>query len=172
MKQIFYNYDMLTENDINNVVSRVKVLLINSKREVLLGFEHNTFQFPGGHVEENETLGDCIVREIKEETGIELENVERKPFFVIKYFNKDYPEVGLNSCFLINYYIIETDEPFNLNNINLTENEKDGNFELKYIPLEKIEETLTESIEWNKKNKIIVPEMLEVFTEYKKITAN
>lgn len=171
MKEIFYNYDMLKETDINNVVTRVKVLLINSKNEVLLGFEHKTYQFPGGHVEDNEKLIDCIVREIKEETGIELEKIERNPFFVIKYFNKDYPDVGLNSCFLINYYIIKTDEPFNLNNINLTEHEKEGNFELRYIPLEKIEETLTESIEWNKKNKVIVPEMLEVFDEYKKVSS-
>lgn len=92
MKEVFYNYDMLTEKDINNVVTRVKVLLINSKKEVLLGFGHKTYQFPGGHLEENETLAECLVREIREETGIELEETERTPFFVIKYFKQDCPE--------------------------------------------------------------------------------
>ncbi|HHT38632.1 MAG TPA: hypothetical protein GXZ95_04375 [Mollicutes bacterium] len=55
-----------------------------------------------------------------------------------------------------------------MNNINLTDHEKEGNFKLRYIPLEEVEEILMESIEWNKINKIIVPEMLEVFAEYKK----
>lgn len=45
------------------------MLLINAKNEVLLGFYHNTFQFPGGHQESGETLIYCVIREI-----IELKN--------------------------------------------------------------------------------------------------
>jgi hypothetical protein len=55
-----------------------------------------------------------------------------------------------------------------LNKVEFTKNEKEGKFGLRYIPLDKIEEALNKSIEWNKKNKIIVLEMIEVFSEYKK----
>ena len=81
MKEITYNYDNLNDKDINNVVTRVKVLMINSKQELLLGYSHKTYQFPGGHLEKNESLEDCVKRELLEETGIKVETTNLKPFF-------------------------------------------------------------------------------------------
>lgn len=34
--------------------------------------------FPGGHLEEGEAITDCVIREIKEETGIDLLSVQYK----------------------------------------------------------------------------------------------
>ncbi|MCX5879927.1 MAG: NUDIX domain-containing protein, partial [Deltaproteobacteria bacterium] len=36
----------------------------------------NTWDVPGGHVEEGETAAQCIVREMKEEMGLDLEGFE------------------------------------------------------------------------------------------------
>ena len=84
MKEIIHNYYNLSDKDINNVVTRVKVLMINSNNELLLGYAHKTYQFPGGHLEENESLEDCVKRELLEETGIKIDITNLKPFF----FNK------------------------------------------------------------------------------------
>ena len=54
MMEIIKNKHKLQENDITEVVKRVKILLINSNNEILLGYSHNDYQFPGGHVEANE----------------------------------------------------------------------------------------------------------------------
>ena len=59
MKEVIYNYDNLKENEIDEIVIRCKGLIINNKKEIMLGFFHNTYQFPGGHLEENENLLDC-----------------------------------------------------------------------------------------------------------------
>lgn len=73
MKRFITNVDNLKDSDITEVVKRVKVLLINSKNEILLGYSHNMYQFPGGHVEKGEPLTNTVNREVLEETGIELD---------------------------------------------------------------------------------------------------
>lgn len=169
MKEILYNKDNLTIDDITETVVRVKILIVNSKNEVLLGFCHKTYQFPGGHLEEGESLIDCISREVEEETGIKLNIIQAKPFFLIKYYNKNYHNTGENRCSEIYYFEIKTNETYNLSKVNYTENEKNGQYELKYINLNKVEEELIKSISWNEINTVIVPEMISVFKEYKNI---
>ena len=167
MKTIIYNNDNLTEKDVTETIIRVKILLTNSNNEILLGYSHNEYQFIGGHVEENEDLIQTIKREIKEETGIEININKIEPFIISKGYYKDWPEKNKNRKIEIYYYIINTDEKPNLNNTKYTDHEKDGNFELRYINLDNIEEELI-----NNKNKYgdphgITKEMLEVIKLFK-----
>ena len=85
MKEIIYNYDLLEDKDINNEVARVKALIINSNNEILFGYADKTYQLVGGHVEKEETLMECLSREIKEESGIEIKFDNLMPFLKIKY---------------------------------------------------------------------------------------
>ena len=73
MREIIINDDHLIDQDIETNVVRVKGIILNSHGKVLLAHNNYTYQFPGGHVEENEDANDCIIREIKEETGISLD---------------------------------------------------------------------------------------------------
>lgn len=167
MKEIITNKNNLKEEEITEVVKRVKALLINDSNEILLGYSHNTYQFPGGHVEDNETLDDTLKREIKEETGIELKDLTYTPFLCSKGYYKDWPNEGLNRKTEIYYYIIRTNEMPNLLNIKLTEHEKDGNFRLDYISLENVEEEIAKNAEKHGDKYSIAREMLEIFKIYK-----
>ena len=174
MKEILYNYDNLLKEDITETIIRVKILLINEQNEIMLGYCDNIYQFPGGHLEGKESFIKCLKREVLEETGIEL-NAEldnKKPFFKISYFNKDYPNKGINRSSELYYYILKTDKQPDLSKINLTENEKIGNYEVKKISIDNIEKILIENIPSNSKNKIIVSEMIEVIKEFIKINTN
>lgn len=168
MEKLVHNEFNLNINEIDEVVKRVKILLVNSKNEVMLGYSYNTYQFPGGHVEENEDLNLAILREVKEETGIELENKEYKPFALFEGYYKDWPSVGVNRKIEIYYYEIKTDKKPNLNNTNYTENELKGDFELRYIPISKVEETLKENSRIYGDDKGIAKEMINLFSIYKK----
>lgn len=168
MKKIIKNKYNLNETDMTEVVKRVKVLMLNSNNEVLLGYSHNNYQFPGGHVEEGETLIQTVNREIKEETGMSLGVNNIEPFACAIGYYKDWPAEGKNRKIEIYYYEVKTDEKPNIENTNYTDNEKDGHFELRYIPLDKVEEILRQNaLEYGDKRGI-AREMIELFDIYKK----
>ena len=165
MKTHFYNEDNLKDTDIDESVIRCKAVIINSKNEILLGYCNGTYQFPGGHLREGESLSECLIREVKEETGIELENKEYQAFFLNRYYNKNYRDTNKNRENKVYYFMIKTDIKYNLDNTNYDQYEKDNNYTLKYIPIDSVEKLLIDSIPDNPLNKIIVNEMLEDFGE-------
>ena len=83
-----------------------EVLIQNRKRKYL------GWSFPGGHVERGESFYDCAVREVKEETGLDVKNL--KYCGVVHWVNRDNDERYL--CFMYKtdeFYgelIAETDE--------------------------------------------------------------
>lgn len=167
MKIIINNRDNLKESDVTEVVKRVKVLLVNSNNEILLGYSHKDYQFPGGHVKENENLVHAVKREIHEETGINLYNLNLIPFAEMVGYYKDWPSIGKNRKIEIYYYEIKTDEKPNLAETEYTANEKDGNFELKYVPLEDVKQVLKENVKKYGDEKGIANEMIQLFNIYK-----
>ncbi len=169
MKEVIFNKHNLKETDINKRVYRSRALMINSDNEILLGFCMNTYQFPGGYAVEGESLSDCLRREVLEETGIEIENKDYEPFYVIKHYNPNHPEEGINRYTELNYFFVNTEEKYNINNMNLDEGEKEDNFELRYIKLEDFEKTLKDTLKDNPKNEIVYPEMLGVMKEYNEL---
>ena len=167
MKTIIYNQDLLDEKDVKYRSIRLKALIINSKNELLVGYSHNTYQFIGGHLEEGEDLIEGLIREVEEEAGIKVEKEEIKPFFLRKKYYKNYPEENANSCYEYHYYVINTDRLPDLTKVNYTEAEKVGKFELRYIPIEKIEEEFEENKKVSERTKIVEEENLEAIKIFK-----
>lgn len=169
MKKIIYNLDNLEDGEIEEVVTRVKVLLLNDKNELLLGYSDMIYQFIGGHVEKGETFTDCIKREVLEETGIEINVDDIKPFMTIKHYTKNYNNSGKNRVSEIYYFYIKCNKACDVSKTCYTDCEKRGNFCLKYVNLDSMEKTLIENIPNNEKNKVIANEMLEALKEFKKV---
>lgn len=160
MQEIIYNKDCLVEKDITETVIRAKALLIN-KDNILLGKAQNVYQFPGGHLEKDETLSECLKREILEESGIIIEDDEiPNPFLKITYLNRNHPEIGKNRKTIIYYYKINTDKNPDLSKVRYTEHEKEENFKTEYFPLSSVIKTIEENIPNNFMNKIIAPDMI------------
>ncbi len=168
MKQKINNKFNLSKEDITEIVLRSRALILNSKKELLMVFCENTYQFPGGHVEEGETLMDTLKREIREETGIILKEDIYPIIYQIQHHSKNYPCEGTNRYTELNYYLINTDEKYDLNNLSLDEYEKYSDFKLEYIPLNDIEIKLKETEKLNPKNILVYKEILEVVRELKK----
>lgn len=171
MIEFITNKNNLTDNDITEVVDRVKILFLNSNNDIYLCHSHNNYHFPGGHVEDGESLIDAINREILEEVGVKLDLTEAEPFACSIGYWKDWPEEGKNRKTRVFYYEIKSEIVPDLNNINRTEHEKDGNFELKLIPLVNVENELISNRDKYGDPKGICREMLELMDIYRSIKA-
>lgn len=169
MKKLVINKNNLELKDINEFVYRPRAIIINSNNEILLGFCNHTYQFPGGFLEDNETLIEGLKREILEETGILLNDKEKiKQICTIEYLNKNYPRKDNNRLTKFSYYYVVTDKKVNLNNTNYDEWEKKNNFKLKYVFISDFEKVLNETINDNPMNKMIYKDMMMVFNLLKK----
>ena len=169
MKEILYNPDKLKEKDITETVIRTKALIIN-KEYIYLAKEGTVYHFPGGHLEQNETLQECLKREVLEETGIELEeNDIKEPFLKIIYQNKDWPLKGKNRKCEIYYYEIETQKHLDNTKTKYTEHEKEECFTIEKVPLNKSIQILKENIPNNPKNEVIAPDMIIAIKELESI---
>lgn len=167
MKYFIHNEFNLDEKDIDEEVVRVKALLINSNDELLMGYSYKVYQFPGGHVENGEDMLIALQREIKEETGISLKLQNIIPFACnISYF-KDYRNTGKNRKNYIYYYEIKNDLNPNLSETNYTKDEVAGEFELRYIKVDDIEDVINENVKVYENPMGIATEMLELLKFYK-----
>ncbi len=167
MKQIFINDDKLDISDLDYEVTRVKGLIINSKNEILIAYNNNTYQFPGGHVQKNEDMREALLREIKEETGIRIETIDG-PFLQIVTYAKNYMNTDKNVYNSIFYYTVLCDEEPNFEETNYDELERLSEFGLFYIHFDDLEGFLQNCLKNGTISVDIGREMLLVLEEYNK----
>lgn len=158
---------MGTEEDINKLefeetVVRVKALLINDKKQILLGYSNGAYQFPGGHVKANESLEEGLQREVKEETGMVIDVTNIKPFLKIVYPYKNDQRKSE-----IYFYLVKSDLNFNLKETEYDEAEQRNHFKLKILDLKDLKSKIITNIPNNPLNKYIVEEMIIALEECK-----
>ncbi len=130
----------------------------------MLAHTDDSYYFLGGHVEKNESDNECLIREIKEEAGIEYNPNVTDPFVTIKYYCKDYPCVGNNRGYISNYYVVYDDMEVNDNNTNLTDDELRNHFKLVYIHKDNILDEIAPYLKTSKRSNVI-RDTMEVLNE-------
>ncbi len=91
---------------------RVYGILINELHEVLLADEAFmngmlATKFPGGGLELGEGTLDCIKREFKEETGIDV--TVKEHFYTTEFFVPSFFDIEAESQIISIYYLVESD---------------------------------------------------------------
>ena len=168
MKEIIINDNNLTDADIEKNVIRVKGLIINSRGKILLAHNNHTYQFPGGHKEDNESNDECIVREIKDETGIIL-SIQDEPFSCITTYDANYFNSGKKVKNSIYYYRFFSDDIPRIENTHYDELELETDFNLFYVPFSDLKNFLNKSIDSGSIDVNIGREMLHVVDVYNEV---
>lgn len=170
MKQKVYNSHNITDGEITQETVRVKVFIINSANQIITITSNGGYQLPGGHCEYSESMEKTLIREVAEETGIMLdESLIEHPFYLIKYYVKNYDGKKHNCLSKILYYCIKTDKNCESDKIRLTEHEKSLGFGLCLVPYNEFEKLFKNQRQHNpnKINRIIADEVLCAFQELK-----
>ena len=134
VNQVTHNKNNLTLNDANKVTRRAKLIVENSKEEILICHMGVKYFLIGGHIDNDESDEQCLTREVAEESGVTLNFSNILPIASSNYINKDYPKNGDITYTNTNYYAIKYDLVPNIEMQNLTEEEIKENFKLMYIP--------------------------------------
>ena len=82
-------------------------LVFNNKNELLLNLrsDTNTWGIPGGSKELNETLEECAIRELKEETNINVSDLELITVLSGKEYYFKYPNEDELDCVIALYKV-------------------------------------------------------------------
>ncbi len=159
MKKVIINDMNLKESEIDYSVIRVKALIINDEDKIILAHNNGTFQFPGGHLEEEEELKDALIREVREETGINNMVVD-EPFLQIVTYDDNYFDSGKHVINKIYYYKIDTTDKPDFKNTSYDEIESSSPFNLYYLDVSKMKEFIKRKQESNDLDSKIAREML------------
>ena len=165
MREIVFNNHNLTDHDMEETVVRVKGLIVNSRGKILLAHNNHTYQFPGGHLEDGENMNDCIVREIKDETGINVKVIE-EPFLCIKTYDDNYFNSGRKVLNSIYYYRFFTDDMPDFNATHYDELELATDFSLFYVVFADLKNFLKKCIDDGSIDVAIGNEMMSVVDVY------
>lgn len=91
-------------DDKKDIKIGVNPIIIDAANRILLGKRKNTFGegtygLPGGHLKSNETIEQCAIREIKEETGLIVKEEDLKVINMARTFDRI--QIGV----LVNKYV-------------------------------------------------------------------
>jgi hypothetical protein len=166
-----YNDDDLKDNEIDEVITRVKAFIISSKNNMLVGYdEEEGYQLIGGYVNEGEDIVQSLVNIVYNECGIVLDAKDSiEPFYEIRYYNANYKGSGNNRLSDLIYFCVKTDKLPNYKKLKLTDREM-----LEKMPIEVVRRSaLANEIrayiekENNPVNQIKAKELLMAFDKFK-----
>ena len=167
-----YNEDDLKDNEIDEVVTRVKAFIVSSKNNMIVGYTDEGFQLIGGYVNSGEDLNTALTNIIYNECGISLDAKDKiEPFYEIRYYNRDYKGSGINRLSDLIYFVVNTDKLPNYKKLKLTAKEMSEKMPLEIVRRSLFGKDLREYIEkeQNPLNKVKAKELLMAYDKFKQI---
>lgn len=172
--KLIINEHNLKNSDIEEYNTKVRAILINNKNHLLIVNYGGTYLLPGGSINNNENIKDCLIRELEEETGAKYNIEELNYLCNLDYFQKNYPKRNSeikNRLITTHYYIGKYKDTIP-DKINLTKNEKEGNLKLELLPIIELENIIINNNNTNPRNIYFQKELLTILKFYKSTYKN
>ena len=167
-----YNDDDLKDDEIDEVVTRVRAFIVSSKNNMIVGFNDEGYQLIGGYVGAGEDIVTALKNMIYNESGIALDGKDAiEPFYEVRYYNRDYKGSGINRLSDLIYFVVKTEKLPNHKKLKLTDKELAEKLPLEIVRRTLFGKELKEYIEKeeNPVNKIKAKELLMAYEKYKEM---
>ena len=134
----FFSKLIKTDNLSDKFPISIKAIIVDDNKILCLKNERNEWDFPGGKINFNEDVEECLKREVIEETNLEIKNLKILKLFNLKF--NDVPvfillysaEISCDSSIAINYEHSEYNffSKSELKNLNMPQDFKDLVYDL------------------------------------------
>ena len=140
------NLNGLKNEEINSRVHKVRAVIKAFENHFYITNMDSSYNLPGGRVEAGEKLEDALIRELKEELGIQIFKKEIKHIGTYTFWHKDFPkEKGtVNRENKIDLFYVTVIKEVQIERVKLTNYEKHYHFCLMKCTYEKIDALLKE----------------------------
>lgn len=159
------NIDNMRPEEVNSHYHKVRAVVFDCEGKMFLASMEGTYTLPGGGVEENENIEAAIIRELKEELGIDVSLEELSYLGNYKFYHKNFPDFQgkTNRLNEIDLFLIDVPKNLALGKTHFTEREKKEKLKIIATNVEDIEVLLT--TQNNNPYKKALDEELRVFLE-------
>ena len=167
MNTIVINDNNLNDSDIDKFGNKVRAILLSNDK-ILIAHYGEVILLPGGSIDKDETIGEAIIRELQEETGIVYDLNQLEQILTIKYYQSNYPTRDnkvINRLITTHYYLGQF-SGIDLSNVRRTIRETKDNFNLELI---NIDDLLLNKVSDNPRKKYFNRENKEVIRVLKRL---
>ena len=167
---IKYNEDDLRDDEIDQVITRVRAFIVSSKNNMIVGYTDEGYQLLGGYIEDGQDLVNGLATHIYNETGIVLDSKDViEPFYEIRHYNRDYKGSGINRLSDLIYFCVKTDKLPNHKKLKLTDRELAMKMPLEIVRKSLFGKELRDYIdkEENQVNRVKAKELLMAYEKFK-----
>ena len=163
------NDDNLELNEIDEFNSKVRALLIDEDKMLICCY-NDIILLPGGSIDRGETVDEAIIRELKEETGMDYYNSELEQFLTLRFYQRNYPKRNneIKNRLVTTEYFIGDYKGISIADQQLTESENSAGFKLQLVPISELEEIILNNRNTNPRNMYFQKELITVLNYYNK----
>lgn len=170
--KIIINRDNLVPDDNWQIFHKVRAIVENERGEFIISKEGGKYIFPGGKREKNETNIEAIKREIKEETGIILNDDDFMEILELETLYKDFYDFRSDSLkpryTSTIYYYVKCSNDIDTSKMSLTDGEISEGFKIAFVNQDRLIEMLeedhskaTNGVFFDEENRIVVDNILK-----------